>query len=162
MLTKERQAWCCLQVKLCDPCLNALRVCVCTKMALYKSSSFPFLLLESISKTASPSVQPLLHSPRQRVLNVYNEPPLVPLKIAHLHRASGQNLIHAFLGPLESTTQMASQLVHRFCTAHFSESLYFTMGCPFPYLIHGSLGPPKSKTKTATRVVQLFLKGSQS
>jgi len=29
-LMKERQAWCCLQVKLCDPCLNALRVCVRT------------------------------------------------------------------------------------------------------------------------------------
>jgi len=27
-LTKERQAWCCLQVKLCDPCLSALGVCV--------------------------------------------------------------------------------------------------------------------------------------
>jgi len=41
-LTKERQAWCCLQAKLCDPCLSALRVCVRTKMALYKYSSFPF------------------------------------------------------------------------------------------------------------------------
>jgi len=41
MLTKERQAWCCLQVKLCDPCLSASRVCVHTKMALYKYSSFP-------------------------------------------------------------------------------------------------------------------------
>jgi len=42
-LTKERRAWCCLQVKLCDPCLSALGVCVRTKMALYKYSSFPFL-----------------------------------------------------------------------------------------------------------------------
>jgi len=41
-LTKERQAWCCLQVKLCDPCLSALSVCVLTKVALYKYSSFPF------------------------------------------------------------------------------------------------------------------------
>jgi len=42
-LTKERRAWCCLQVKLCDPCLSALRVCVRTKMVLYKySSSLPF------------------------------------------------------------------------------------------------------------------------
>ena len=39
-LTKERRAWCCLQVKLCDPCLSALRVRVRTKMALYKYSSF--------------------------------------------------------------------------------------------------------------------------
>ena len=40
--TKERQAWCCLQVKLCDPCLSALCVPWCKK-ALYKYSSFPFL-----------------------------------------------------------------------------------------------------------------------
>ena len=39
--TKERQAWCCLQVKLCDPCLSALCVPGCKK-ALYKYSSFPF------------------------------------------------------------------------------------------------------------------------
>ena len=44
-LTKQRQAWCCLQVKLCDPRLNALWVCMRTKMALYKYSSFPFLSL---------------------------------------------------------------------------------------------------------------------
>ena len=42
--TKERQAWCCLQVKLCDPCLSALDVPWCEK-ALYKYSSFPFLYL---------------------------------------------------------------------------------------------------------------------
>ena len=42
--TNERQAWCCLQVKLCDPCLSALCVPWCKK-ALYKHSSFPFLLL---------------------------------------------------------------------------------------------------------------------
>ena len=41
-LTKERQAWCCLRVKLCDPCLSALYVPWCKK-ALYKYSSFPFL-----------------------------------------------------------------------------------------------------------------------
>jgi len=40
--TKERQAWCCFQVKLCDPCLSALYVPWCEK-ALYKYSSFPFL-----------------------------------------------------------------------------------------------------------------------
>jgi len=37
-------AWCCLQLKLCDPCLSALRACVRTKMALYKYSSFPLLM----------------------------------------------------------------------------------------------------------------------
>ena len=44
--TKERQAWCCLQVKLCDPCLSALYVPWYEK-ALYKYSSFPFLSLQS-------------------------------------------------------------------------------------------------------------------
>ena len=39
--TKERQAWCCLHLKLCDPCLSALDVPWCEK-ALYKYSSFPF------------------------------------------------------------------------------------------------------------------------
>jgi len=41
-LTKERQAWCYLQVKLCDPCLSALYVPWCEK-ALCRYSSFPFL-----------------------------------------------------------------------------------------------------------------------
>jgi len=40
--SNERQTWCCLQVKLCDPCLRALYVPWCEK-ALYKYSSFPFL-----------------------------------------------------------------------------------------------------------------------
>ena len=38
-LTKERQAWCYLQVKLCDPRLSALSV-VATIKALYKYTSF--------------------------------------------------------------------------------------------------------------------------
>jgi len=41
-LTKERQAWCYLQVKLCDLCLSALYV-PWREKALYKYSSFPFL-----------------------------------------------------------------------------------------------------------------------
>ena len=51
-----RQAWCCLQVKLCDPCLSALYVPWCEK-ALYKYSSFPFL-----SFTPPPEKE---HSPSQ-------------------------------------------------------------------------------------------------
>ena len=42
--TKERQAWCCLQVKLCDPRLSALSV-VTTIKALYKYTSFLFFPL---------------------------------------------------------------------------------------------------------------------
>jgi len=44
--TKERQAWCCLQVKLCGPCPSTLCVPWCKK-ALYKYSSFPFPFLYS-------------------------------------------------------------------------------------------------------------------
>ena len=41
---KDRQAWCCLQVKLCDPCLSAFCVPWCKKaLYMYKYSSFPFL-----------------------------------------------------------------------------------------------------------------------
>jgi len=40
--TKERQAWCYLQVKRCDPRLSALSV-VATIKALYKYTSFLFL-----------------------------------------------------------------------------------------------------------------------
>jgi len=42
-LTKERQAWRYLQVKLCDPCLSALSVPPLPTKALHKYSSFPFL-----------------------------------------------------------------------------------------------------------------------
>ena len=41
-LTKERQAWCYLQVKLCDPCLSALSVPPRRKKRYIKYSSFPF------------------------------------------------------------------------------------------------------------------------
>jgi len=34
----KRQAWCCLQVKLCDPCLSALRTSYLSYRALYKST----------------------------------------------------------------------------------------------------------------------------
>jgi len=39
-LTKENQEWCCLQVKLSDPCLSALRVCVRTKWRYINTPPF--------------------------------------------------------------------------------------------------------------------------
>jgi len=59
-----------------------------------------------------------------------------------------------------------------FCTAHSRESLYFTMGSPFPpqncpfalgdhCLVHASLGPTESATQTTSRSVQRFLQGSR-
>jgi len=44
-LTKERQAWCNLKVKLCDPCLSALRLCI-VYMAFFLSFPFLYVLLE--------------------------------------------------------------------------------------------------------------------
>ena len=37
-----RQGWCCLQVKLCDPCLSALRTRCLSSKALYKSTYLYF------------------------------------------------------------------------------------------------------------------------
>ena len=37
-----RQAWCLLQVKLCDPCLSAFKVVCIPCKALYKCSALPF------------------------------------------------------------------------------------------------------------------------
>ena len=42
-LTKERQAWCCLQVKLCDPCLSALSVPPWSKKRYINTRPFLFL-----------------------------------------------------------------------------------------------------------------------
>jgi len=70
---KERQAWCNLQSKLCDPCLSALTVCVSTKMALYKYSSFPtYIFTAGIQHdTCSLSIV-LMYS---RATNMYNRLP---------------------------------------------------------------------------------------
>ena len=45
----KRQAWCCLQVKLCDPCLSALRTSYLSYRALYKSTYLYLLLNGAIS-----------------------------------------------------------------------------------------------------------------
>jgi len=57
------------------------------------------------------------------------------------------------------------------CTAHGRQSLYFTIGRPFPpqnchfawgsglHLIHGSLCPPESTSQTTFRSVQPFFAG---
>jgi len=53
-----RQVWCCLQVKLCDPCLSALRTSyLMSSRALYKSTYLPthaatgwFLPLDAIAQ----------------------------------------------------------------------------------------------------------------
>jgi len=62
------------------------------------------------------------------------------------------HLIQDLLGPPESSTQTASQLVQpvlfsRFCTDDRRVFLYFTVGCPFPLKIapsHGGIWTPSN------------------
>jgi len=63
---------------------------------------------ESISQTASRSVQSFLHSSLQKV------PILFPLKIAASYGGSGPHLIHGSPGPPESSTQTAARSVQPF------------------------------------------------
>jgi len=70
---------------------------------------------------------------------------------------------HSSLGLLESTSKRHLDRCSHFCTAHGRESLYFTMGRPFPSkncrfawgsgptLIHCSFGSPESTSRTASR-----------
>jgi len=46
---EKRQAWCNLQVKLCDPCLSALRLCVCSKWRYINTLPFLSFLLSEVS-----------------------------------------------------------------------------------------------------------------
>jgi len=77
----------------------------------------------------------------------------------------------ALFGPSESTIQTARS-VQPFWTVHGGNSLYFTMGAPFPqiapsmwdldlHLIHGSLRPPDSSTQSASRSVCRFCTAHQ-
>jgi len=74
-LKEERQAWCSLQVKLCDPYLSALRRCV---KALYKYYSFSFLSFPFLSTLSSFSLP---------FLPVSSLP--LPLKVGPLNTARG-------------------------------------------------------------------------
>jgi len=69
---------------------------------------------ESKSQMAFRSVQPFLHSLRQRVSILYNGPPLFPLKLLLPMEGSGPPSNTWFFGPTESSTQMLSQLVQPF------------------------------------------------
>jgi len=54
---------------------------------------------ESKSQTTSHSVQPFLHSSRQRLVILYNGTPLSPVKIVHSHWGSGPQSNTWFPGP---------------------------------------------------------------
>ena len=80
-----------------------------------------------------------------------------PMRAHWRHLANTIELVHpsAYLSP---RPKLQTDRFSRFCTAHGTKSLYFTMGapihqnCPFPWrhldpqLIHDSLGPCEPKT----------------
>jgi len=117
---------------------------------------------ESITQTASRSVQPFLHSSRQNVPKLYSGCPFpqkLPLSIGDLD----PHLIHDSLGPSKPKTQTASQSIGSAVFAQMTAvSLYFTMRCRFPiksapfhgdmnpHQMHGFLGPLKSLTQMAS------------
>ena len=70
--------------------------------------------LESITQTASQSVQPFLESWRHRVPILYNGPLIFPVKIVPLQGDLDPNLIYGSLSPPESTTQMESGSIQPF------------------------------------------------
>ena len=107
--TKERQAWCCLQVKLCDPCLSALCVPWCEK-ALYKYSSFPFpfpFLFNyttprfAASTTSESSYVCLTSSLTRQIVSVYRFTAVVIVyrSLALSHSGLKSTCFHKFLPP---------------------------------------------------------------
>jgi len=97
---------------------------------------------------------PFLHSSQLWEPVLHNRPPFSPSKLP-LIWGSWPHLIHGSLDPLCSHPKKHLDQFSCFCTAHETESLYFTMVCQFPtpsklplcmgdlylHLIHGSLSP---------------------
>ena len=124
-------------------------------------------LPESTTQTANRSVQPFLHSSRQKSV-YFTMGDLFP-KIAPSYGGSGPSYNSWFLGPVwahsqnsimigsavfeQTTTECLYTLQ---CDAPFPSKLLLPMGDLDPHLIHGSLGPPKSSTQTASQLVQPF------
>jgi len=75
---------------------------------------------ESTTETANRSVQPFLHSSRQKVPILFNGRPFhpkpVPMGDLDLH------LIRDSLGPSKLTTQTVSRSVQPFCRAHYCDT----------------------------------------
>jgi len=81
------------------------------------------------------------------------------------------HVIHTFLRPSDSKSQMASRAVQPFLHSSRQRNAILCNGPPLtpsklpilvgdlePHLVHGSLGPPKSSTQTASRSAQPFLR----
>ena len=114
--TKERQAWCCLQVKLCDPCLSALYVPCCEK-ALYKYSSFPFsflfnklffrLSIHALVVKIQPMQQSCPMVPRWRSFGDFLSPVFLASRVQHisdLHPKQALRPHHVWMVGIQSAT----------------------------------------------------------
>ena len=133
----------------------------------YDLTCASFCPLHSTTDIANGSVQPFLHSLRQKVPILYNCP--FPWRTWTSH------VTHDAFSPCESTTQMAPRSVqpslHRWPRSVSTlynglpvspSKLPLPMLASGPHLIRGSLGPPESGTQMATWLFQPFLKGWQT
>jgi len=99
---------------------------------------------ESITETASQSIQPFLHRSRQSVAILYNGPPIpLSLKITPPHRQ-----IHGSLGPSEPTIQTASRSIQPFF-ANMTVECPYTLQLDAPSSVkvapsHGGSAPPSN------------------
>jgi len=127
--------------------------------------------LESTTQMANRSVQPFLHSSRQKVSILYNRRPFpqnCPFSWGDLDRY----LIDDSLGQSEPTIRMASRSVQLLShrdrnvlilynwTPLSPSKLPLPTGGSGPPSNTCSLGPSKSSTQTISRPVQPFLQGS--
>jgi len=131
-----------------------------------------FRPLKSTTEAANGSVQPFLHSVRQKVSMLYNGrpyPPELPLPMGHLDLPCNTWCFR----PCEPTTQTAPRSVQP-CLHGWPltvpilynglpvspSKLPLAMLASGPHVVRGSLGPPKSGTQMATWSFQPFLQGS--
>jgi len=106
---------------------------ICQMAPVFTTTKTCFLLPTRVqSQTTSWSVQPFLHSSRQRVAILYNGPPVLPLKLPVSTDESGLPSNTWFLGPSHISTQTASQLVQLFLHNSWQSVPMFYNGPPFP------------------------------
>jgi len=117
------------------------------------------------TQTTNRSVQPLLHSSRQKVPIFTMGVPFIQ-NWAFLLGDLDPHIIRDSMGQPKPTTQTSSRsvqpLLHRWQwdTPFPSQNCSFPSGDLDPHLICGSLGPPESSIQTASRSVQPCLYGS--
>jgi len=137
----------------------------------YDRTCASFSPLESTIQTANRSVQPFLHSSRQKVaiLTMGCSPKTLPLAMGNLDWIPSNTW---FSGPtlvLNLNGISIVSAVFAYTTAECHYTLQWDapspQNCSFhegsgPHLIHGCLGPPESSTQMVSRSVQLFLQSS--